>query len=304
MLPSRKAGNRHSPHSERVGTKKLTPCQISAHLASQRERDKLQRQESRARGAVKHFRPRKSDAGRIVMISIAGKRDPQKKGRKGFPVYITKTGKKRLIRDASQEQPYKPRRISEIDIPYRKNLSNAQKEFVKERRVLSRKGKLIVKESDSVNRGSKKSVTMGRTGRCVKKLTESLRKAFAGQASHRVFVLNVIVLCEKQDGFPFDNGQMEKTYEFHVDIARQDHQSIEEGGLKNFVTQKFYAAFARQLAFDGFVTVGSANHIRGLADNKGVDKEEWVRKDGQPWDGADKDLVRIISMDWKIEQAK
>lgn len=68
--------------------------------------------------------------------------------------------------------------------------------------------------------------------------------------------------------------------------------------------QKFYSFMARELAFAGYVSNGSANHIRRLSDNQSRERDEWKDRRGEPWSGRNKQQVEIIKIEWQIEQAK
>ena len=72
--------------------------------------------------AREHYRIRKKDLGRVVMIGRHGQSDPQKKGKKGYAAYVSTTGKIRLLKSGYKEQPYKARRLREIELPLQRNL--------------------------------------------------------------------------------------------------------------------------------------------------------------------------------------
>lgn len=131
----------------------------------------------------------------------------------------------------------------------------------------------------------------------VKKIALSIKKAIEGQASHRSFLITANILVKLPDGTT-------KVYQIQVPIARPDHISIKIGGLLNFVRKKFYAFMAKELAYDGFVSSGSANHIRRQNQNYGVTKGNWETKDGEAWRGQNSQIVHIETIEWKIEQIK
>jgi hypothetical protein len=115
------------------------------------------------------------------------------------------------------------------------------------------------------------------------------------QASKRTFIISVAVYVRLMDGTT-------QTFFFEVPIDRPDHIAIKLAGLKNFIRQKFYAFMARELAFAGYVTSGSYNHIRGLNKNAFASREDWLDDRDQNWTGADKEIVRIEAIEWTIEQ--
>lgn len=243
-----------------------------------------------ARNAIKSFRPRKIDRGKLVVIGVHGQRNPANKGRKGYLAYVTRTGRKWLIKDKAVG--LLPRKISEIEPPIRRNLRRAVKEFSAARRVL-------VSRHRAVNKGSGKAAGRGVNDfseKVVERLARSIRDALTRQKSHRTFLINANALVTLPDG-------TSRTYSVIVPIARPDHIAIRIGGIRNFVRKKFYAFMAKELAFDGFVSSGSANHIRRLSDNYGVKKGNWTTNDGDDWAGNDMEIVKIESIEWKIEQS-
>lgn len=274
----------------------IPKSKILEKLRKQRERDTLQKQISRATSAKNKFRTRKEDRGKLVFVGVDGQREPQKKNRKGYLVYVTKTGKKRLVRDVKHSGGFHSKKINDLNPPMTRNLSRAVKEFHKSQRVLiskhsaraAVKGRTAV-EVSGVNDFNDKVVT---------KLARSLKKTIESQASRRQFLINANVLVTLPD-------KTEKVFKVQVPIAKADHIAIDLGGMQNFMRKKFYAFMARELAFEGFVTSGSANHIRRLSDNEGEDdRQEWVNANGESWAGADLEIVRIQSIEWKIEQIK
>lgn len=271
----------------------MSPREIKSRFAAQRKARSLRRQRVKAVSARDGYKARKGDRGKLVMVGVNGQKDPQKKGRKGYLLYVTKTGKKWLIKQATKKEPYKPRKLSDIEPPARKNLRRASKTFQLSRREIISEHRAAIKGRGSVTTGGQFEFN----DRVVNKIAKSLKKTIEGQASKRRFLINGMVLIELPDG-------NEQTFEFVLPIDKPDHVSIALGGLENFVKQKFYAFMARELAFAGFVSNGSANHIRRLADNKGVDKEDWTNKNGQPWQGAELEIVKIKAIDWRIEQIK
>ena len=268
----------------------LSPLELAKRLVAQKERAKLARQKEKAVAVRNKFRQRKSDAGKFVMVGIDGKRNPQDKGRKGYLVYVTKTGKKQL---AGYKQDFKPRKISDIEAPAHGNKLKAAKEFQAARRVKVSGGRAAVKARGSVATGGANDFNET----VVSKLAKGVRAGMMRQASRRTFILSVNVLVELPSGET-------RVYSVQVPIARADHIAIELGGIENFIRQKFYAFMARELQFDGYVTRGSANHIRRLKDNQGKPVSQWVQGDGNKWRGNESEIVQIKQLEWQLEQAK
>lgn len=245
----------------------------------QKQREKLQR--AAAQAAKEHYRPRKKDRGKIVIISNQGKPG----ARKGYAVHVTKTGKVRLLKPKGVKEPLKSRKASQIQLPAYKNLHKVVRAY----EVSRGHG---VREKDSV---SPRGVNDFNDS-VVKRIAKSVRFALQNQVGQRVFIIRAMALVELPDG-------RKQTIEFFVDIARRDSDTIRIAGINNFVRQKFYAMMVRELSYLGYVTAGSANHIRHLGQNQGLPREEWTDKTGDLWGGIENETVKLMNIEWKIEQA-
>jgi hypothetical protein len=278
-------GKRQTP-----GRITFKPGQIRARLEAQKQTAKERRQRKAAEVARDGLRVRRSDRGKIVMITGEGKRNPQARGKRGLLVYVTKTGKKRLVKQHGKE-PYKTRKITDIEPPNRGNLKKAVQSFQLARRQM-------ISEHTAQLRGSGKVKTGGAydfTDKASDKIAKTLKKTIEGQASHRSFYIDGMALVRLPD------GKMQ-TIPFGLPIDKPDHIAIKLAGMKNFVRQKFYSFMARSLAELGYVTAGSTNHIRRLGQNEGLEREEWTDKTGEAWQGAELQTVHLENIEWRIEQ--
>lgn len=265
---------------------------LQEQRAAERTRRLARESKARAYDARAAFKPRKADRGKIIFVSVSGKPNPSRRGRKGYPIYVTRSGKKRLIRQHG-EGPYKARTISELVLPDRPNLRSATKRFQQRRLVRVGRIHTIVKKAGSVKAGGAHDFSE----RISNNIASSIRSALTATKSHRTFLIKFSALVR------LPNGQTQ-AIAGEVPIERPDHIAIRLAGIRNFVRQKFYGFMARELAFAGYVSNGSANHIRSLEANDGEKPEDWVDSRGEPWSGRDKTQVEIIRIDWTIEQAK
>ena len=276
---------------------KLTQGQIKRQFALQRKASKERQERKQALAARNSYKPRKKDRGKLVFIGTKGQKDPQRKGRKGYLLYVTKTGKKWFVKQVTNKRntsQYRPRKLSSIAPRETRATRNAAKKFEAAKLVRVATGKAATKGKGSAT-GSKGGYDF--SDKVVLKLAKSLKKTIEGQASHRSFLITAMVLVQLPDG-------TQETVQVQLPIDKADHIAIKLGGLVNFVRHKFYAFMARELAHLGYVTVGSSNHIRRLPENEGVEPGEYVDKLGKNWTGNDLDVVRIIRIDWIIQQAK
>ena len=289
-LPKRKA----PPRKRRRPVKEIewTADAIFERQERQQENKRLAGAREKAEGARDRYRARKGDRGKLLLIGPDGKRVAPGKGRKGHLVYVSKTGKKQLVHAKGKEK-YKARTFTDAAPPLRKNLSRAIAEFEQARLVRRGSGEAV-----PVTKGAANIMAPGGNDfsqSVSDKIAKSLAGMFRGQASQRSFLIEGMAL--------FSIGGRDETIPFSLPIDRPDHIAIKLGGLKNFVRMKFYAHMARELAFHGFVTSGSANNIRRLPDNQGLPREEWTDSRGDPWQGADLETVTLDRVEWKIFQS-
>lgn len=285
----RTAGGAIKRKPAKTSIKNLSPKQLQKRLTRQRQQEKVFQQKKRALAAVKSFRVKKADRGKFVLLTPKGKRGASLKGRKGYLVYVSKAGKKSLQRVSKD---FKPKKATDISAPLWRNLKASQ-EFEHAKLEKTAGGKAIVKGRGSIAVSGVNDFS----DKVVAKMAASLKRTIEGQASHRSFLISANVWIVLPDG-------TDRVYSFVVPIAKADHIAIKIGGLLNFVRHKFYAFMARELAFDGYVTSGSANHVRRLKENKGLEVGDFTTRDGNMWRGNESDIVRIKLIEWQIEQAK
>lgn len=264
-------------------------------LTSSKAREKRQ-----AKAARDSYRPRKSDRGKIVLVGLKGGKAPEQKGRKGYPVYVTRTGKKRLLRQKA-ERPFKISRLRDVKLKASRNLRKAQAKFERSRLEETARGRALLRGQGSVQAGGANDFR----GEVIKTIARSLKKTIEAQESHRSFLIRVGVLLRHGDG-------TSSRVEFEVPIDKADHIAIRQAGLENFVSQKLYAALAQQLAYMGFITAGSANHIRrvqGIPPEEELTEEDWEQyhqEQGRSftWSAPRFEQVTMEKIEWIINQAR
>lgn len=271
------------------GIRQISQGQLNKIFAEQKRLELIKRAEKRAVVARKKFKLRKSDRGKIVLIGTDGKRNPHLKGRQGYPVYVTRTGKKWLVRVPGK--PLRAHKGKHIQIPGR---LKAAREFQRSELVTSKKGRALIKGSGNLDTGSS---AYDFNAKVVNKLAKSLQNACNAQASQRRFYLTAMVTVR------LPGGELE-VFEISVKFERPDHRHVDLSGVLAFINKSFYAEMASQLARAGYVTSGSANHIRHLSVNAFSERNDWLDNRDESWAGLDKEIVRIIGIEWKIEQVK
>lgn len=281
---------------KRIATKPaqhfLSPEKVHKMLAKQAASRETRRRYKAASLVRDKFHPRKSDYGNLVFVTSKGKRSDSSKGRKGHLVYVSQNGNKKYLVKETYE-PYRLKRIHDISPP-KNRLKKQLKAFERRRLVRKASGKSVVKGSGSV--GSKSS-TEDFSSYVVSKIAKSIHKTLTAQSSQRVFLISLNILIEEAA------GKM-SVVRVQVPIQRADHISIRLGGIRNFVTKKIYAYIAKELLAMDLVTTGSSNHIHSLDDNEGVEEDALLNSQGEEWAGVGKAVVRIKTIEWKIEQSK
>jgi hypothetical protein len=266
---------------------------VAQSLQRQKLQAKLERQQKRAQAAIKSFRVKKSDFGKYHFITTKGGRGAANKGRAGYMVYVTKGGKKKPVKNFRSKEPFRPTKVTNFKFKKSKVFRTPQKNFEQAQLELTRAG-------DAVNRGSGKVNISGVydfSDSVVRKIARGIQTVINRQQSRRSFLLDCNVLVELPDGTT-------QVIHVRVPIAKQERVEIQLAGLFNFVKRKFYAYMARELAYVGFVSSGSANHVRRLAVNKGKSKARWEQGDGQRWRGNESQIVKIRRIEWRMYQAK
>jgi len=299
------------PSASKKSSRKSLQARIAASFAAQALARKQARQKRNAYAARDAYKPRKGDAGRYVMVGTKGKRNPQDKGRKGYLVYVTKTGRKWLIKRGGK-RPYLSGRISELN-PSDNRLQNAAKQFRQAKlRRFGGKPTLRTLRKTEFSESEKKfnakegiesekpeygeTLETGGKGHdfseaMVKKLGDELERRF-GQTGRKTPLLFTALLL-------LESGEV---VQVQIAIPTLDKIGFQFGGLRQFIRGGFYASMAQQLAFLGYVTSGSANHIRRVT-GKSFSKSNWERYHDKTWTGKTPSVVTIIRIDWKLEES-
>lgn len=267
---------------------------------------RLAKQKFKAESAVKKFRATaKKYRNTFQFINTSGKIQKQK-GKKGLLVYINTKGKKQLIKS----KDFKLKKISSLKLPGKtKAQVKARKLFRYSRLEVT--GKVKTKDIESL-RSKAQVISAQKSAKFISRkndfdpvvnvLGKDLVKVFKRHKSKRRYLLEAFITV-KLTGEDIEPGEdATRVYEISIDISKADHIAIDAGGIENFLRQKFYAELAQQLAFDGYVTAGSANHVRKLPENQDKDESEWT-KNGMAWQGReDMQQVLIKSIQWRILQ--
>jgi hypothetical protein len=254
--------------------------------------------------ALRGFRPRKADHGKIIFIGTKGGRLGYNTSRKGFAVYVDTKGRKKPIRQRGRDKRLEriptPRKITTIDVT-RARSKRAKKQFLTARlnpvasRELRKKGKGISARGTRYA-GTIKTDKFYAKSDSVEILSRDLVQAANKQRSKKDFLITIGMSVAEKNG-------KRHWIEIQRRFSRQDGQSADLADVKNYFGREIYAFLAKELSDRDLVLQGSARHIARLKENRGKPRDQW-RKDGFLWQGHDQNDVKIEKIEYRIDQLK
>ncbi len=328
MTGGKKKANRRSglksarKSGSKIRRKRLSVLQrFRLQEAKARFERRQKRSQKKAYLARDAYKVRARDKGKLVMIGVKGQQSPQLKGRRGYLLYVTASGKKQLVKQPGK-YPYKSHVYGELSVAnnfrYRKKASYFYEKRVavyKGRRVLRsirkvKPGKLAEayseQEGDEVEDGYGNDLKANRGSefddKVVKTITRSLQRAMSNQVRETNLLISLLVLIRFTDN-------TKQVMRFEIPVDKRTRLSILYGGTEEYIRMAFYAHFARELAYMGYITSGSANHIRKSVGVKQITEASYNRYhakkgDGVEWQAPRFEVVSIEQYEWKIEEAK
>lgn len=249
---------------------------------------------AKQKAAVGKLKVKKNDKLSFVFVSATGKRLRANSGKRGYLVYITRTGKKRVIKPpklggAAANSPHRFSTFKPTD----------------QRRKKTAVRKVIDKHTAQMNSGffrPRKATGAVDYKRASGTLAQRLRDTLSeiSPAGKREIVIKFAATIRLKSGeIKTVIGETPIFYLSHL-------QPLDKQALKVFVESKVYAFLADSLTAEGFVSSGSANHIKRLKANKGKRVSEWVNRKGQAWyhrvEYSEEKVVKIVRLDWQIHR--
>ena len=265
--------------------------------------------ENQFRKAVKLFRPRRSDRGKVVFVGVKGGRDAAAAGRKGYAIYVARTGRKITIRQTSRGKLTTPaaKHLSTIDVSRLRN-KTARKQFltakankiaggvirkIPTRRDVSDLKKRTIPAGGTIYSGAIPAQSFYSGSTALDEMAERLKKAINSQRSKKTFLVTVGLVVKTK------GGQL-KFFSTQRRINRQDYQRADAADLKQFFGKEVYAFLAAELSSAGLVTAGSARHIARLKQNKGKPRRQWT-KGGFLWQGHDQENCEVVKIEYRFD---
>lgn len=256
--------------------------------------------------AVAKFRPKKTDKGSIVFVTIDGKRGRKFSDRKGYAVYVNTKGKKTGIkqynsRTGRTEKIPVARKIASIDINKVRS-KRAKLKFWRAftNEVVSGKLENMEKRGKVPNStrfsGAIKSDRIDGKSEAVSKLAKELAHATNITFSKKDFLVTIGIHIKDKEG---KNHFVTTQQRF----SRNEGQKATVDETEKFFAYTIYGFLANELASRGLVLVGSARHIARLKQNRGKKRDKWT-KDGFLWQGHDMQDVTIQTVEYRFDQLR
>jgi len=300
-----------------------------------------------AASTVNTFRPRKEERGTFVFlakpssaelrqIKKAGKRPPKYvrvpagTGRKAYAVYVTKTGKKKLVPDKPKNLRTMAERLVKSDRPELKPGSPAwEKEVVIRERLAKIRSKGVPAYTKPRNldlfaagKGSKRAAEDFYRGRRQRvfapgqlpefkargKGAVDFEKISAGVARSLFAVWSrsrgrdVDLLVEWRAVVKEADGSAHRLTGMNSFKARFN-QEFDVAGFKKFAFLTIYAKLAAQLSQKDLVTGGSAGYVQRLPANRGqADRRQWLDARGERWEKNEFSEVRLVEFTFDVTE--
>lgn len=317
--PSKKISNRRKTRRRKPTKADLTPIQRAAieRLERQLELEKKRiieknirrfnqaepARRAKALSVFRAFRPSKrKDGGRIVFVGLDGKRIVGRSNRRGYAVYVTRGGKKRLLKEYSRKTGAiitpKAKHLKNLDVT-RSPSKRARKVFLTQFLTPSARGE-IAKTKKGLSRkavrfsGEIKTAKFYENSDSVDIIAKELAKASNKQISRKDFLVSIGVWLKDKEGTAH-------FVEINRRFARHDGQQVTAAECRAFLGREVYGHLANELQTRGLVLSGSAGHVRRLKENRGAERDEWT-KDGFLWQGHDSLDCHILKVEYRIDQ--
>ena len=256
--------------------KKAKPRKIPIHRRDPytvyREQQREAKRESKAKGALRAFHPKKSDRGRYVFIRPDGRKIEPKRAptARGYLVYVTRTGAKRPVKQTPglrEKVVGRAKRLKSYQVD-RLRYKKAAREFLESGEREFKTGTI---------RGN--PLSLGPTCKLWSEITRWLKHP----GSSATMLVRVMLRG-------YANGEL-ITVESTARIDKP--RALDASSVREWCRRNLYASMAKEMKRHGIVGRGSSDHIRKLRENRGKRKAQWTVA-GMPWRGRESDLA-----DWR-----
>ncbi len=265
-------------------------------LASARKVEKRGKKIAEYKNALKGYRVRAKDKGKIIYITKAGKVTTRHNRKKVYAIYVPKTGRKKSIRAYREPQwrdkvPHalKPTSIKLTNMKAPKKALDAAVEEALKRTTGS--GRVGITYQQSVKSNNWKTIVPVIAG-AIKGVCEQ------SDSPNLTLWVEMRVAIRLPDGtvktVPMDSWMGDF-------FNNRSKQAPSSKFFTAFVDQRLYAVMANRLGMMQMVTKGSAAFVKRMKENQGVDRDSWT-KYGMDWGKADFTEVDILRIDFRINE--
>lgn len=282
----------------------MSPAQIRKQFAKQAAESKAKqaaagRREGqkqvmkRAKAALRKFKPNKKDKGGLIFISSKGKRNPQSKkyNTKGYLVYVNRNGKKELVKQ--NKYGYKATSFPNLKLPSSPKFTKSRQKILLARRKKTLSGK--TKKPILSGQIIPKNPTHSFASDVVQQFLDTIEDALAKRRGEKKFVLELAIKTR----------ELPQLIQIAIDLDGYEYERIRDDEEKfDWLNNTIWREISNTLAAFGYVTSGSANHIRSLGINRGKPMEKWLTRDGEVWSRRHKEIITIEIFEWKIDEVK
>jgi hypothetical protein len=220
-------------------------------------------------------------------------RNPQAKryNAKGYLVYVNKNGKKELVKQ--NKYGYKATSFPNLKLPSAPKFTQSRQKILLARRkkTLSGRTKKPLLSGQIVPNDPKNSFASD----VVQEFLDTIEEALTKRRGEKKFVLELAIKAR----------ELPQPIQIAIDLDGFEFERINYEEEKfDWLMRTIWREISNTLAAFGFVTSGSANHIRALGINKGKPKEKWLTRDGEVWERRHKEIITIEVFEWKVDEVK
>lgn len=264
---------------------------LRAQFAQMRETKRIAKLKNQFEKAMSKFgASRPSERDSFVFVSLKGERLPFSDRRKGYVLYITKSGKRvRQLDYGDKRVYYPPRKSASWDLIGSRRKVAVEK-FLKGRETLKCAGSIKATPKELKGNGLDYY-------RFVRLFAPRFERCLRVSITHRRSVdIKFAVIVDHQK-------ERLRTHYAHVSFSQVDLRQWPVALYERVLGEKIYPFIAEALGDRSLVSKGSSEHIRRLKINRGKSRKNWMTGDGAfRWGKNDFEDVRLLQIDWEIYQ--
>lgn len=265
--------------------KKKATESLRSRIARAQGKKRAERRKAQAEKALRSFRPRKSERGSFVFIGPKGGRVKPNSKRKAVPVFISRTGKKRLVRERKKKglSEIRFRAASAFNVGKVKGQTKAKKKFFGAKFRRQMESRTI--HGDNI-----------RWERFVAGAQADLKRVRGNRKTNATVRLAVEITVADEDDHL-------ETHSFDFQWHARALQKLDDENFAAFFWSVVYAEFAQRLRIGRQVTVGSFSRVEKANRGKQPVPSKWQWK-GKIWGKSSFEQVKVRRVKWELSKLK